>query len=73
MQEGEKLKILGQRIRMLREKKGFSQQQLASMCDFEKSNMSRLEAGRTNPTFLTLDKISLALSVKISELVDIEN
>lgn len=73
MSESEKLKILGQRIRVLREAKGISQQELASMCDFEKSNMSRLEAGRTNPTFLTLNKISIALSIKISELVDLEN
>lgn len=63
---------LGKRIRALREMKGISQQELASMCDFEKSNMSRLEAGRTNPTVLTLLKICDALSITLPELVKID-
>jgi transcriptional regulator with XRE-family HTH domain len=65
-------KKLGKRIKMLRESKGLSQQELASACDFEKSNMSRIEAGRTNPTVGTLLKISDALLIKLIELVDVE-
>ena len=65
-------KKLGKRIKSLRELKGISQQELASFCDFEKSNMSRIEAGRTNPTVITLLKISKALSIKLTELIDIE-
>ena len=65
-------KIVGNRIRLLRESKGISQQVLAAMCNFEKGNMSRIEAGRTNPTIYTLYKISQALDVKPSELLDIE-
>jgi len=41
------------------------------LCDFEKSSMSRIEAGRTNPTITTLFKISEALAVTIKDLVDI--
>ncbi len=63
---------IGQRIRELRESKGISQQNLAAVCNFEKANLSRIEAGRTNPTVSTLYKISQALEIKISELVDIE-
>jgi len=33
--------------------------------------MSRIEAGRTNPTVTTLFKISAALGVPIKDLVDI--
>ena len=66
-------KKLGQRIKFLRENKGISQQELAYICDFEKSNMSRIEAGRTNPTIGTLLKISNALSVKLIYLLDFEN
>jgi transcriptional regulator with XRE-family HTH domain len=65
-------KKLGERIKALREKKGVSQQELASLCDFEKSNMSRIEAGRTNPTVSTLLKISYALNINITVLVDVE-
>jgi len=63
------LRCLGARIKELREEKGLSQQQLASACNFEKSNMSRLESGNTNPTVYTLYKISKALDVSISDLV----
>ena len=63
-------KIIGERIRLLREEKGLSQQVLASMCDFEKSNMSRLEAGNTNPTIYTLHKISTALDISLIELFE---
>ena len=63
---------LGKRIKALREMKGISQQELASICDFEKSNMSRLEAGRTNPTVGTLLKICAALSISLPNLVSID-
>jgi transcriptional regulator with XRE-family HTH domain len=63
---------IGQRIRELRESKGVSQQNLAAVCNFEKANLSRIEAGRTNPTISTLYKISQALETTISELVDVE-
>ena len=62
---------IGQRIRELRESKGVSQQNLAAVCNFEKANLSRIEAGRTNPTISTLYKISQALEITISELVDV--
>ena len=64
---------LGKRIKFLRETKGISQQELASMCDFEKSNMSRLEAGRTNPTVSTLLKICDALCIDLPKLVKIDD
>ena len=63
---------IGARIRGLRESKGVSQQNLAAICNFEKANLSRIEAGRTNPTISTLFKISQALDITISELVDVE-
>ena len=63
---------IGERIRILRESKGISQQNLAAICNFEKANMSRIEAGRTNPTISTLYKISQALEISIAELIDVE-
>lgn len=69
----ELLITIGHRIKYLREQKGISQQDLAALCNFEKANMRRIEAGRTNPTIYTLHKISQALSVSLPELVDITN
>ena len=65
MNEAELSKSLGSRIRKLREEQNLSQQDLAALCNFEKSNMARIESGRTNPTFLTLHKISVALKVSL--------
>jgi transcriptional regulator with XRE-family HTH domain len=59
---------VGKRIREIRESKGISQQELAAKCNFEKSNMSRLESGRVNSTLATIEKIALALEVNIIEL-----
>lgn len=63
---------LGERIRKLRLSKNVTLAKLAAECDFEKSNMARIEKGKTNPTFKTLLKISKALSISVIELVDIE-
>jgi transcriptional regulator with XRE-family HTH domain len=59
---------VGKQIQKVRESKGMSQQDLAAKCNFEKSNMSRLEAGRVNPTLATLEKVAKALEVPIVEL-----
>jgi len=59
---------VGRRIRKIREEKNISQQDLAAKCNFEKSNMSRIEAGRVNSTLSTLEKVSKALDVDIAEL-----
>ena len=63
---------IGMKIKELREEQNISQQDLAAACDFEKSNMSRIEAGRTNLTIGTLLKIGQNLGVKLTDLVNIE-
>ncbi len=67
------LRAIGQNIRAIRQRKEMSQQLLASLCGFEKSNMSRIEAGRSNVTILTLLKIAKALKVELKDLVDFES
>lgn len=62
-------KAIGKRIKELRESKNIPQQDLAYACNFEKSNMARLEAGNTNPTLYTLKKIAENLKVKLEDLV----
>lgn len=58
---------VGKRIQEIRIEKNLSQQDLAAKCNFEKSNMSRLEAGRSNATLSTLEVVSNALEVDIIE------
>ena len=68
MGERELLVRIGRRIKTIRIEKKMSQQDLAIACDFEKASMSRIESGKSNPTLLTLKKISSALEVPIVEL-----
>jgi len=65
-------KKIGLKIKLLRIERKISQQDLAAACNFEKSNLARIEAGRTNPTVATLLKICQVLDVSISQLFDFE-
>jgi transcriptional regulator with XRE-family HTH domain len=60
---------VGARIRKFRTDKKLSQNDLAILCNFEKASMSRIEAGKTNITLLTLFKISKALNIHMADLL----
>ncbi|WP_326987844.1 helix-turn-helix domain-containing protein [Chryseobacterium sp. MP_3.2] len=45
---------------------------MASACNFEKSNLSRLEAGNTCPNIFTLYKIAQNLEVSLSDLLKVD-
>ncbi|KFE99898.1 transcriptional regulator [Chryseobacterium formosense] len=74
MEKSEILKLVGKRIKEMRIQKGISQADLVGKMrgEIDPTNISRIEAGRTNPTVYTLYRISEALEVKLSELIDIE-
>lgn len=68
MEDKEFLILLGQEVAKQRKKLGLTQLDLASMVNMEKPTITRLEKGRTNPTSITLLKISKALNIPISKL-----
>ncbi len=72
MTERELYKRVAERIKQLRMEKGITQQQMAVMLDYEKSNMPRLESGKVNIRLNTIYKISRALKISMSELLDVE-
>ena len=72
VEKNEVLTKIGLKIRQLRSKSGLNQQDLAAACNFEKSNMSRVEAGRSNLTVGTLLKICAVLNVELKDIVDVE-
>jgi transcriptional regulator with XRE-family HTH domain len=63
------LLAMGLRIRELRMEKGWSQQELAYRVGMEKSNLSVIETGKSNPQLLTLAKIASALEVQPFSLI----
>ncbi|MBX3165324.1 MAG: helix-turn-helix transcriptional regulator [Bacteroidetes bacterium] len=65
----EEIKQIGNNIKRLRLKKGFTQLDLSAACGFEETTLYRLEHGKTNPTVKTLLKIANALQVKLTDIV----
>jgi transcriptional regulator with XRE-family HTH domain len=60
---------LGKRIVAARKGKGFSQADLAYRIGMEKSNLSVIENGKSNPQILTLVKIASCLEIDMKTLV----
>ncbi|MEI8203911.1 MAG: helix-turn-helix transcriptional regulator [Bacteroidota bacterium] len=71
LNEKEIIILVGKNIRKIRKEKGITQEQLAYDCNFEKSTISRIEAGRANLTLKTMIKLSQSLGVELKDLVDI--
>ena len=70
--DSEFLQALGKRIRALRMEKGWSQQDLAYQMGMEKSNLSVIENGKSNPQVLTIARIACALEVQPVQLFAFE-
>ncbi|RTZ48393.1 XRE family transcriptional regulator (plasmid) [Chryseobacterium arthrosphaerae] len=75
MEKSEVLKLVGKKIKDVRLQKGISQADLVGKMqgEIDPTNISRIEAGRTNPTIFTLYRISEALEVKLIDLLDIKD
>ena len=65
----EYLILLGNHIRQIRLSKKISQTEIAYRCGFDKSNYNTIEAGKRNPTIITLIKIASALEVSLEEIL----
>lgn len=59
---------IGLLIRQIRTDKGLSQEDLAFNCELHRTYIGSLERGEKVPTILTLEKISNALEISLSEL-----
>ena len=72
MKDSDKVLIeeLGKRISFYRKEKGLTQYHLSDLAVMEKSDVSRIELGKTNLTFKTLMCISKDLEIPLNELVD---
>lgn len=65
----EEISYISSRIRELRKERRLTVQELAYRCDMERSNLSRIEAGRTNLTVKTMCIICNALSVSLRDVI----
>src|SRR5690606_37790083 len=65
-----KLKALGNHIRHLRNKKGLTQEQLASLAGVSENTIVTLESGKLNTTVATCFDIAKALGLKDKDIFD---
>lgn len=61
-------KAIGSRIRELRTKRGWSQEEFADHCGIHRSHMGEIERGETNLTLSTLLVITQKLDITVSAL-----
>ena len=62
-------KKVGKRIVELRNKKGWTQSDLARACSKDRQAIEKLENGKVNPTIYSLNAIAVALEVPLYQLL----
>lgn len=60
----------GERVRVLRKRKEFSQESLALACGLDRTYIGSVERGERNISLLNICKIAAALGVPTKELFD---
>lgn len=68
----EVIKKLGQKVREVRLSLGYSQQELADLCNLDLSQINRIELGKINTSVSHLFLIAEVLKVSPKELIDFE-
>lgn len=63
------LKALGQRIRELRSKQGYSQESFADHCGVHQTFMGTIERGESNLSFSNLVKVAEGLGITLAQLL----
>lgn len=62
-------KRFGDHLRKVREQAGITAAELSRRCDMERSNIARLEAGRSNPSLYIIKKICSGLEMELDEFL----
>lgn len=66
-------KLVGQRLREYRTAKGYSIEELAHIADMNAVHLASLERGEKNITLSTLEKVTKALDVPLSDVFTVES
>jgi transcriptional regulator with XRE-family HTH domain len=65
------LKKIGDKIRVLRTEKGYSQEDLASELNISPSGLAKIERGESDITFKKLEKIAAFFELNIVEILNL--
>ena len=64
---------IGDQIKRIRTAKNLSQKEVALSLDMDQAQFSRIENGKTDPAFSTIEKVAQALGVGLAELVNADD
>jgi transcriptional regulator with XRE-family HTH domain len=59
----------GQKLRSVRQKKGISQEKLAELAGLHRTYVSSVERGERNISLLNVERLAVALGVRMVELI----
>ena len=63
--------LFGERLRELRQKRGWTQVELAHKCDLPQARISELENGSRAPNLVTMIRLAAALQCRMGLLVSV--
>lgn len=63
------LKKFGQKVKKLREKKGWTQEELAKKCCLHRTYVGSIERSERNVSLINIEKIAKALGVNAQQLL----
>lgn len=61
------------KLKSLRESKGYSQEELASLCGVDRTYIGRIERLERTPSLIVLQKIADGFKISLIELLDFDN
>ena len=59
---------LGNRVRQLREEKGYTQTEFANLIGKDQPSINRMEKGRINPSYIYLIEVAEGLEIDIKQM-----
>lgn len=62
----------GQLVRKYRKERNMSQEQLALLCNMDRSYLGRIERGEVNPTLEKIYEIAKALNILMKDLIPVD-
>lgn len=65
-------KLLGQKLKEIREFNGLTQQELAELCDMHTTSIGMIEIGKRTPSLSTLELMVEKLNIDFKDLFDFE-
>ena len=63
-------KNLGENVKKFRKEQGLTQEKLAELAKVDPKSIIAIETGKRNPSLKTLNKLSVALKIHLSNFLD---